>query len=854
MSGSGCRSLHLRILEALIRTELDSGATPATVRSCEYLTEVDPYGEGPQLLLMRSLAETGGNAAALDSYQDWIRRLEGHGLHPSERAEALAGRLRGGPSTLRPRAILPRGLPARPVLIGRDQDLGTVLEHIAADTRMLSIVGPAGVGKTSLAVAAVWALIDREPTPTTYLELTAVEDRAQLLEALLGAVSGGEAGAATVEDLASLIGTRQLLLVLDNAEHLRDHAEVFAALLDRCPHLQLVLTSRVALRPAAERVYELRPLGGASPHAPTRAIFAAPAVRLLVNRAEELGVPVPTDAGSIRAAGEACRLVDGLPLGIELAAARVASFGYVGLTRELRRAAADGRMPVLGRGASDAAPRHRSLREAIAWSVASAPEPAAELLPGLSVFTGTFDLAAVEAVCRPGDREWVVGAIGDLVDLHLVELARDGLPAVRFRLLETVRSYAAEQLAGSGREEVTRSRHAEHFRERVLALEEDPTADDGGPGEIVPEEAGNVERAIGHFAVRGEDRTVLTMLARLGTYWRSIGRAPAGLRLLDEALGPPAATPRKGGGGGKDVADGAEEAECEIWRAALMAEALGERRRAEVVAALECHLPVVAERSQPARRYRCFSEAVHAAIVVGEPELAERIAERIAAEPATLTERWWRVAIDWELAMAAHLRGRDGEAIAALADVIDRARRIGHRRVELYAWMWAAILGADRSRLPVQPPGFGELLVLAQEADDTRCIVWIQVSDGTVTLLEMRIAEAAEKFHHAMTVARAGNYRHGMGFALMGLIGMAAFSGDDATACRFHGVLGPSLEDLRHVMPRRYFGAYLEVAADLERKAAENRELDAALRAGAGLDWDRAIAEAHGLIRGFLPH
>ena len=321
------------------------------------------------------------------------------------------------------------GVPAeRTSFIGRAWERDRVLSTFET-ARLVTLLGPGGVGKTRLAAVIAAAAAPSFPAGGAFVDLVPVRDGsvAQAVAAVLGLV---EAPRQPLEDaVAARLGRGRSLLVLDNCEQLIDAAAGFAEhLLSACPGTRIMVTSRERLGVAGERVVPIAPLP-----------IASEAVALFGDRVSAVDPEFTADPAVV---GELCARLDGMPLAIELAAARGASLGTSGLM-----AAVDDVMRlVAGRRCTDG--RHRSLRTVIGWSYQLLDEEERRLFRRLSVFAGSFDLAAATAVTRVGGQGAVADVLGRLVDKSLLVHRRG--PTSRWRLLTTIRAFAAEQLRASG--------------------------------------------------------------------------------------------------------------------------------------------------------------------------------------------------------------------------------------------------------------------------------------------------------------------------------------------------------------------------------------------------------------------
>jgi predicted ATPase len=351
------------------------------------------------------------------------------------------------------------GHPPLPVaprpLIGRAGEVDAVVRHVALDgARLVTLTGLGGVGKTRLALAAA----ERFPEGLYWLDLARLADAGLVLPELAAALGVPESGARGVADrIRRALDGRETLVVLDNLEHLLPVVPELGALLAACPGVRLLATSREPLGLQWEQLYPVGPLGLPDPGrgSSAAAVGLAPAVVLFVQRARAADPTFGlTDANAADVA-ELCRRLDGLPLAIELAAARVRLLAPAELLARL-----GDRLDLLASRERDRPARHQTLRAAVAWSFDLLPAGERAVLRRLAVFEGGCTLAAAEAVCGPGD---VIGALGSLVDKGLLTRAEVGDGGGRFRLPETIRAFALAELAAGGEEERVRAAHAAYF-------------------------------------------------------------------------------------------------------------------------------------------------------------------------------------------------------------------------------------------------------------------------------------------------------------------------------------------------------------------------------------------------------
>lgn len=372
------------------------------------------------------------------------------------------------------------GLVGGVALVGRDAELNQLLALLSA-SRLVTLLGPGGVGKTRLAIAAATAAAPRADG-VAVVELAPLADPRELPASVWRALRLPGSGNVSTGSLAATLRPLQLLLVLDNCEHLRSAvASLVEALLDAAPRLTLLATSQEPLGIAHEVPLRIGGLACPRTDQPERIQRAIePAVALFAARARAADPRFVIDGGNAAAVGEICRRLDGLPLALELAAARVPLLGVEGVASRLGQ-----QLQLLARGLPEMPLRHQTLRAAMQWSHALLDDAERAAFRRLGVFAGSFSLAAANAViagsdARAGDSVVDLAAAADdwrgiellttLVDKSLVQLVHGGAER-RFRLLESARAFALERLAESGEATPVRRRHALGVLARLEAAE-----------------------------------------------------------------------------------------------------------------------------------------------------------------------------------------------------------------------------------------------------------------------------------------------------------------------------------------------------------------------------------------------
>jgi len=676
-------------------------------------------------------------------------------------------------------------------LVGRDVELAELSALLAAPgTRLVTLTGPPGVGKTRLAVAAAAAVADRFADGVVFVDLTAVRDPALVPSAVAAALGSRTAAA---DGLARALTDRELLLVLDNVEHVLAAAPALAVPLAACPALRLLATSRERLDVAAEQELPVPPLAlpddGSGDDGDLARFARVPAVALLLARirAHQPGYEV-TNADRA-ALAEICARLDGLPLAIELAAARLRLFTPAELAFRLRQRLGAERTDLLGDGPRDAPDRHRTLRTALSWSHDLLGPRERSLFRRLSVFVGGCTVDAAVQVCG-GEVE----VLASLADKSLVR-RRSG-PAAGgavsgFTMLESLREFAAEQLARHDEVEATRERHARYFAawaERTEARI--GTAEEWASVADVGFEEGNLRAALEHTTSAGDVARGPALAAALGWHAYTRGRLGEGCVVLDTVLAAAAAEPAR-------VPDDALAAALMI--AGVLALAAGEPDRSEAL------LERSARTDPRSRRRAAIVTAFrgHLARTRGRHgEAADhfrRAAELHAALGNTAGVAWSR----YDLGLLARRRGDLAGAVEHLRSALEAFREMGYRwAVGCTAWPLAAV-ELTGGRTEVAAALLGEALNCAEEVDDARGLA------------------------HCMEVAAAVTLARGDPEGAIGLLGAAA-------ALR-HRLAAPLPDEER---------AAVHAAAARARRALGPEAADRARLSGRGLSRAAAVALA----------
>src|SRR5271157_2862876 len=406
--------------------------------------------------------------------------------------------------------------------VGRDAQL-TQLRELLAQNRVVTLTGAGGVGKTRVAIQVAAAMAPEFGDGVWYVDLAPLTDPELVPIAVARALGlPDQPGRSTMDTLLRFVRDRQMLVVLDNCEHLLDaSAELVVALLGAAPGLTLLATSREPIGAAGEVSWRVPSLS-----------LAHEAIELFIDRGRRARPDFRITDDDTTTVTEICRRLDGMPLAIELAAARVRALSLAEILDSLHD-----RFRLLTGGARTAVRRQQTLRASVDWSHALLTEPERDLFRRLAVFLGGFDLDAAQAVGGGGDvqRYQVLDQLTLLVDKSLV-VADDNQGRTRYRLLETVRQYALEKLGESGEADAVRARHRDHY-EAMAALLDAPAGSDYeqrlDQAEI---EIDNLRAAFGWSRENSDNELALALASSLQPLWQARGRLREGLTWFDTAL------------------------------------------------------------------------------------------------------------------------------------------------------------------------------------------------------------------------------------------------------------------------------------------------------------------------------
>jgi len=786
----------------------------------EMLRKIEADARRPSQQLAERLAETFGLAD--EQRPNFIRFARTPAGAPPPLSPAVIAAL--APRAARQRHDrLPR--PLTP-LLGREHELAIIERRLIRDgVRLLTLIGPPGVGKTRLAIEAALALRERFDNGASFVELAAVSEVARVPATIARALGvKEEPGQPLKEGLRDYLRDRHLLLVLDNFEQLLSAAPVVAELLAECPWLTVLVTSRAALRVRGERHLSVPPLAVPADADSLEAVGAAPAATFFVERVRDVDDSFALTRANAAAVAGICTRLDGLPLALELAAARADLF-----TPQELLAGLSSRLTLLTDGPRDLPARQRTLRSTVEWSYALLSPDERQLFVRLGVFVGGASTEAIAAVCGPErDPRELSNTLGALIG-HSMLLRTPGRgEAQRFTMLETLREYACFCLEASGEEHELRARHAAYYS--ALAEQADPHlrgAEQLHCLDRLEDDHANLRAALAWSA--DHDPLLGARLAgALHWFWLLRSHYQEGRAWLEAARGwaaeaPPAVIARVATGAGSlAYAQGDHQAAARHHEEALhYYEQAGD---ASGVAFALNNLGVQALQQV-------------------ELERATQLLHKSLAEANTGRERWVQAVTHANLGELYHQLGDDTTAVGHNEASLNLGRAVGDR------WIVGAVLHNLAEIVAVQGDDFKALtlyeesLAVSREWDDRPTSAHTLQRVGEVALRSGDIGRAKAAYRESLLIFWDSGLKRGIAADFEGLASVALTEGADELAAQLYGAAKALRERSNTPIWPVDRLAYDATVAALRARLPDER-LRAAWESGSALSLEQAVALA----------
>lgn len=632
----------------------------------------------------------------------------------------------------------PNNLPLQPTaFIGRETELTRTRTALLKEgARLLTLTGPGGIGKTRLALQLAAEVIDRFRHGAFFVPLAHINEPRMIVPSIAKVLGVNEApGRSLLDNLQEYLKDKQTLLVLDNLEQVTEAAPVIDQLLAACPDLKIAATSRERLRLSWEREFPVPMLETPERRNDTvEALSRNPTVALFVNRCRFVQPEFALTPDNVEAVAAICNRLEGLPLAIELAAARIKILTPEEIARRL-----DDQSRLLRGGPRDAPQRHQSLQAAISWSYELLTPDERQLFRSLAVFRGGFALESAEAV-GSGDNLDVLDALTSLVDKNLLRRATVPDRNARFLMLETIREYGVEQLAAAGELDGAKRRHADYFaslsEQAEAAL---VTADEEGRLQRLWRDTENLRSAV-DWSLRNSAQTSARLGGGLGWLFYLHGYLTEGRARLEQIL--------------QATGDVDDHLQARVLLpAGVLAWSLGEYDRARMW--LEQPLASFRQHGDAKRQAIATAFIGHVARSGGEFEEASKHYQTALGIYRTLSNEWGIAWSLYDLGLASRDRGHDDEAISLHEQSLALFSKQGYRWGTAWALWNLGVLAHRRGDDVRARDRFAESLAVYRGLDDRRGIAQSLEGLAAVTFVAGKLREAARVLS-AADALRAG--------------------------------------------------------------------------------------------------
>jgi predicted ATPase/transcriptional regulator with XRE-family HTH domain len=683
-----------------------------------------------------------------------------------------------------PRSNLPATFTS---LIGRDKDIAAVHDYLTDPyIRLITLIGPGGIGKTRLSIASASQSLSDFPEGAFFVSLAPLDQPSLIPSAIAQALGYVEKSDLPAEKhLMDGIGNKRMLFVLDNCEHLiEDVARVASSLLSACSRLKILTTSREALQIPGEWLYSVPVLDMPKEKSVVdiETVSEFPALVLFAERARAVRSDFTLNAENIPAVAAICSQLDGLPLAIELIAARVKT-----LSPEQIAARLDDRFALLTSGSRIAPSRQQTLHATLEWSYELLTEPERELFRQLSVFAGGFTLEALESVALLDSGQSILDALSRLVDKSLLLVEQQDQP--RYRFLEPIRQYARDKLNETGESSLIQDRHLNYYLR--VAEEAEPYlfgAGQQGWKNRLEWDHDNLRVALGWSLESNQIEAGLKMAGALAWFWHNKGHLSEGNLWLEKTLAS-----------GIGI-QGRERAKA-LRASSILSTGAGDYIRARALAESSIKL------------YREMGDNRGAGLVLAD------------------------------LGASLHWGGKEEEAIETLEESLRLLRATGERWEIAYALLWLGDTWFRMRNIERAATTWEESLRLTQELGDPYLIAWSLGGLADVARLRAEYTRATGMFRKSLSLYLSSGSKFGPPFSLEALALVAAALGDAKRAARLWGAASAWREAINQPLPPTYQRDYAASITQVRTQLGEE-DYESAWSDGHTMSPEQAIALA----------
>ncbi len=728
-------------------------------------------------------------------------------------------------------------MPSSTTLFGRSEELRSITALLADESvRLVSLTGRAGVGKTRLALEVGRALQEQDERLVCFVSLASLATANMVFVEIASQLGLGGLSEASPASIARRLRGDGYLLVLDNFEHVLDAASALADLLERCDGLQILATSQSPLRLRFERVVRVPPLPlPDSTYRKLAELEEQPAIALYCERVRAVDDRFRLDQHNADAVAALCRQLEGLPLAIELAAARAVTLP----AGEVARRISDGRLDVLHAERVDGPERHRNLRGAIEWTYQLLGQTERQLLLGLAIVGGAFDADDAEALSAD-DSTPVLDVLSELVDLHLVEPLPVATGIPRFELLLSIREFAYEKLGASGQLRDLQDRWIRWLAGRARSAAVGLDASGPDPWWHWVDEAETVlAGAVGVCLQLGRAEEACDLLSALAPLWNAGSFTLAHRRLMDEVIELAE----------RQTIATASYDDALLWSALLHMRRFDVDSRQRGLRQLQRVRELAGESGDDRLRLRLLYFETLVARLTGDMVRASAASSEGSTLAQACGSQLWSARFEVQSGMIAQEAGDEAQVVDLGLSALAGARRMADGRTLLLAAVVLLPWGQKHPEIRRSLPQPTELRSLARSIHQSSIEVLLVTQLAMEAAFHGDIDVAAQYGSDALSLSGEQEFSSYSACGLVVAAHVATALGDHTLAARIHGRFGDAIEA---AMPQMYRRDYRKTI-DLLRRSLGPVAFDSARGAGARVSWSSTVGEAQEYLRGVCP-